>query len=82
MLKDTTVKTTTYTAGAFCIDIVEKPDEFEAFLYHKGYGIKDLMFGSPKQQHDGEQTFEMFLELVEANLTDYINIYREEYMGE
>ena len=76
-----TYKTTTFADGDFRIDVTEKRDEFEAYLYHKDYAVKDLMFGSPKKNFRfGEtirMTMDMFMELVESNLPDYKENYLE-----
>lgn len=72
----TEIKTTTYEYDAgYYIDIVEKSEEYEAFIYHKDYGIKLHMFGMPKSQQD----YTAFLDIVEANAGDYIKDYKEEY---
>ena len=77
-------KTTTYTyEELWNIDIVETTDSyaplFEAWLYHRDYGIKAFMFGEPKTE---VRTIEEFLEIVESNLMtgDYIDDYREDYI--
>ena len=65
----------------FMVDIVENANEYEAWLYHKDYGVKSLMFGSEKKQHNGKADF---CDMVEANLINqpYINNYMEEYMND
>lgn len=68
-------KTTTFADGDFRIDIVEKKSEYEAWLYHKDYGVKNFMFGSGKQI----ETFDSFVDLVEANLATYKRIYKDEH---
>ena len=81
------IKTETYDlewADGFRVDIVEKEDEFEAWLYHKRYGIKERMLGSPKVKASrGKVTTKAdFLNMVRNNLmmVDYIGNYIEEYM--
>lgn len=77
-MKKLEIRTTTYEAReGFRVDIVEKPVGPEAWLYHEHYGIKDLMFGGVWEQ----VTMESFLDVVEANLEEYIEDYREEYMN-
>lgn len=45
----TNKKTATYNVfGSWYIDIIESDDMFEAWIYLKSYGIKSLMWGSPK----------------------------------
>lgn len=76
-MKKTNIKTETYAlTGGFMIDIVTTDATYEAFLYHKKCGVKDLMFGCPKEQ----QPYEDFLELVEINADEYISDYAGEYM--
>ena len=77
MKKITDVVTTTYQYNDnYYIDIVKngKEDTYEAWIYHRAYGIKSLMFGVPSETN----TIEMFLVLVEGNAEDYIEIYAEE----
>lgn len=69
-----TITTQTYsTKKGFLVDIVTKSlkYEYEAWIYHEEYGIKDLMFGVPTEQ----QTYEEFLEIVFNNIDEYINYY-------
>lgn len=47
---------------------------YEAWLYHKSYGIKMLMFGLEKDSLWG------FLEQVQDNAVDYITDYQSMYM--
>lgn len=65
--------------GKVCIDIVETPDSFEAWIYDENYGIKELMWGEPKNNmmfnEPYTQTFEEFKKLVTANIKDYIRSY-------
>lgn len=64
--------------GGFMIDTVQTDDTYAAYIYHKDYGVKDLMFEVPKSQ----QSYKYFLELVETNAAEYISHYAEEYMSE
>ena len=61
------------------VDIVETPDKFEAWIYDRNYGIKQLMWGEPKNNmrfnEPYTQTFEKFKKLVSANIEDYIESY-------
>ncbi len=82
-MKELAISTTTYEVlGDFRVDIVHnRADEnssWEAYLYYKSYGVKDLMFGVS----DKDETFAEFLELVIGNLGDYIGYYYEEHMVE
>lgn len=60
-------RTITYTDGDYLVDIVTTPTTYEAWICHKGYGTKNLMFGMPKDQ----QTRFEFMQIVEANIDDY-----------
>ncbi len=69
--------------GDFRVDIVLDTEEmvYSAWLYHKGYGIKDLMFGIPMIQSDGRfQPLSKMEYLVEGNIQQCIRFYKENYM--
>ena len=83
----TTTTTTTYSYTGkyykgFLVDIVEKSDIWEAWLYHTDYGVKEMMFGVAK--NDPDDTTEGFIKLVFANLVKnpYIENYIDLYMDE
>lgn len=78
------INTLTYKyKGGFMVDIIVTKDEFEAWIYHKNYGIKMLMWGEPKKNFrfgkPYTQTFNDFKELVEFNIDEYAESYAEEY---
>ena len=76
-------KTTTYNPeGDWYIDVIETDDMFEAWIYLGSYGIKSLMWGSPKQQEYGTVTRKDFLDMVKANFISYANGYIEEFAPE
>ena len=75
-MKKSSVKITRYTSGKFYVDIVEKSNDWEAWIGHNSYGVSDLMFGIPKKGTD----FDLFMELVLCNLPEYKAIYKDEYM--
>ena len=84
-MKKSNYKIHTYEAdNGFMVDIVDKGDAFEAWIYHKDYCVKDLMWGEPKENSRFEkpftQTLQGFKALVEANLEGYAAGYAEEYM--
>ena len=68
------IKTVTYDYDDdYRIDIVSLPEEGrEAWLYHKGYGIKQLMFGDDFSVRNDDD----FLLMVQINakhcIADYI----------
>ena len=77
-MKSTSIKTTTYTAhDDIVIDVVELSDVYEAWIYRKNIGLKSLMFEVPKEQ----QSYDEFLEIVEANIDEHITFYDEETEG-
>lgn len=61
----------------YYVDIAITTDDsetvFEAWIYGKNNGFKMLMFGMPAKQ----QSYEMFKEIVEANVEDYIQLFEE-----
>lgn len=73
-MKKLNIITETYDAGnGFRIEVVQEGNLFEAWIYHKDYGIKALMFGA-------EDTKENFMQLVETGLDEEMEYYEEEYM--
>ena len=66
--------------NGFMVDIVERSDRFDIWLYNVNTGIKDLMFGLPYVQKDFTTDLEKALEITLNNLPDYIPDYIEEYM--
>lgn len=71
------IKTKTYPLDkGFFLDIVTRCKKYKAWLYHKDYGNKYLMFEMLKEQ----QTYEQFLEIVELNAPDYIDYYKRNFM--
>lgn len=70
-----------YSAGdGFLIDVFENKteDTYEAWIYHKDYGMKNLMFGMPTTQ----QRYKEFLECVECDIDEQKRIYSEDYIYE
>jgi hypothetical protein len=47
----------------------------EFWLYHKRYGIKDVMFGIPNEFEAAHE------EIMLANVQQHMDYYEEEYMG-
>lgn len=76
-------KTTSYKVSDYSdyiVDIVELPDEWEAWLYRKDMAIKMYMFGfAKKDQNNYPVSREMFIELVDGNVNDHIDDYEETY---
>lgn len=71
------LKTTVYEYGNFYIDITNDGELLEAYLYHKDYGVKNLMFGACLEQF----SYDEFVEMVESNLEyePYICNYMKEF---
>lgn len=63
----TATGTATFIDHGYLIDIVTLRNDYEAWIYCEDDGVKHLMFGMPKEQ----QSYEEFLEIVEANIDDY-----------
>lgn len=51
---------------------------WEAWIYHRNYGVKSLMFGCEKQKTC--QDLDAFIEMAEVNFNDHKTLYEEEYM--
>lgn len=77
MTKICTKAVTLYDVGDdWRVEVIRREDGWrEAWLFHKDYGVKDLMFGV---QSKGQE----LLDMIEANLSDYINFYKEQYFCE
>ena len=56
------------------IDLIDE-DVYEAWLSHKDYGVKSLMFGLLKK----DVSYEEMLGIVEENLDEYIGLYIFDY---
>lgn len=79
-MKKVNNKITTYEYEIkICVDIVETSDKFEAWIYDKNYGRKELMWGEPKNNtrfnEPYTQTLEEFKKLVSASVKNYIGSY-------
>ena len=64
-----------YFKGGFIIDAVQEGDFTMYYLYHKDYGIKDLMFGLP-DNNDSAPKEDIFL----SNVPEYVKLYCDQYM--
>jgi hypothetical protein len=80
-LNKTAREITTYALedelSGFFVDVendVSRNGYINFFLYHKSCGIKDLMFGIPQVDAEDVEVF------ITANVEDYIESYKEEYM--
>lgn len=59
----------------FCVEVHKNKTAIEFYLYHKSYGIKELMFGVLP-----DETEWMIENLISININDYINYYTNAYM--
>ena len=83
MTKEKSISTATYSydpGREWLIDIVTDEEEktYTAFLYHRNYGIKEMMFGVYMK----DTSLEDFIDDVRLNADDYIAQYVEDYMTE
>ncbi len=68
----------------YVVEFWEDKDSWIAWLTKPDYCIKEYMFGWFKEQptaNDGhiKWTFDEFVDLVESNLSDYIELFKSEY---
>ncbi|MBR3645217.1 MAG: hypothetical protein IKN54_02265 [Lachnospiraceae bacterium] len=90
---DTTRTETYWIKDKWFIDITISPDGeahvIEAWLYHNDCGIKILMFGESwddTEKHTIQDNpanisdYDDFLDMVECQIDEYIDIYTEEHM--
>lgn len=83
MKKEKSIHTVTYTCDPgreWLIDIVTDEEEktYTAFLYHRNYGIKEMMYGVYMEK----DSLEDFLLDIDMTVSDYIEQYVEDYMTE
>lgn len=82
-IKITTYETFRAKLPGFMIDIIEQETEkgtpyYEAWIWHRDYGTKLLMFGM-----DGTQVSkELFFEIVKENIKAHSSHYLDEVMDE
>lgn len=83
-MKMTNIKTETYVLDdKWMVDIQTKDDCFEAYLWHKWYGVKELIFGfAIKQNNLPDTTYEDFIDMVESEWEDYKCDYIERYFDD
>lgn len=71
-------KTDTYCyRDDWMIDIISTSKEYKAYLYNSGYSVKELLLSSPK----GQQSYELFLSIVEADVEKDIKKYIDKHMS-
>ena len=61
--------------NGFIVEISKKEVYTEFWIYHKRYGIKDMMFGIPNEFVAAHE------EIMLANVQQHMDYYEEEYMG-
>ena len=57
----------------FFVEVSKDEDATHFYLGHKQYGVKSLMFGV------NDFSFMSEKQLIEANVEDYIQMFKEEY---
>ena len=63
----------------FILDLVTKGTEtYEAWIYHRDYGVKTLMWGVPQDS----TSYDEFKDMVASSVEDNIEGYKEEYMDD
>lgn len=77
-MEKTNIKTETYQVNEdYLIDVVTLESSYEAWFYHKDYGIKYLIFDCSREL----RSYEEVLHLVEAgDLEGHIQFYEDEYL--
>ena len=65
----------TFRCGEYIIEISETDEAFEAWIYSERYGVKMFMFGAQKRITPLAE----FIEMVDVNFWDYMNMYHDEY---
>ena len=72
----------TYTYGDFCIDVLKNTlrgvENYEAWIYHKEYGIKSHIIGL----RVCDVSYTQFLMMIFDNIEEDIRFYTDEYMDE
>ena len=61
--------------NGFIVEISKKEVYTEFWIYHKRYGIKEMMFGIPNEYAALNE------EIMLANVLQHMDFYEEEYMG-
>ena len=83
MRKCNRTKITRFKDGKFFIDIVEKANEFEAWVSLDDYGISIFMFGVPKHQPGYmPETIETFRKMVQHHIDVYGHNYYKQITEE
>jgi len=69
-----TINTYEFSNG-FIVEISKEEANTEFWIYHKMYGIKEMMFGIPNEYAALNE------EIMLANVQQHMDFYEEEYMG-
>jgi len=71
-------KFTTYDCGGgFAVDVISGRGIYEAWIYHIGYGVKELMTSVP----DDKATYDDFINLAESLIEERAGAYANAYLG-
>lgn len=60
--------------NGFVVELSQDNDCMEFWLYHKRYGIKDMMFGIPNEFEAAHE------EIMLANVQQHMDYYKKKYM--
>lgn len=72
-----TIMVDRYTKDTFVVEVFEEEELYEAWIYEKSYGVKNLMFGIAKDDMSKDE----FVQLVFNNFDQYANDYINEMDG-
>lgn len=62
-------------SNGFIVEISKEEANTEFWIYHKMYGIKEMMFGIPNEYAALNE------EIMLASVQQHMDLYEEEYMG-
>ena len=60
----------------YVVYIKETNECYESYIQNERYGVIDFMFGVRKDTN----YLEDYIELVQCNIKDYIDLYKEKYL--
>lgn len=64
-----------YSYKDYVVYIKEVLESYEFYLQKESYGVIDLMFGVMKEDYSLKE----MEDLIESNIEDYIEIYKQDY---
>lgn len=66
-----------YTKENFVVEVFEEAEMYEAWIFEKSYGVKNLMFGIAKDDMSKDE----FVQIVFGNFEQYAKDYINEMEG-